>query len=412
MTNQELELIMMGSKVLKWVGALGLTLTGSAGALAASDPVKVGVLTDLSGPYAAITGKGSVAAARMATEDFGGSVLGKPIELVAADHQGKPDVGASIARQWYEAHGVDAIFDGAGSSVALAVLEIARARNKIVAFSGVISPDVAGKLCGETISSWAWDTHSMVATSVESLMRLGGKRVFFISLDSNAGRALEGEATKIVQAAGGTVLGSVKHPLNTPDFSSFLLQAQAAHPDVLVLANAGKDTVNAIKQAGEFGLTSGAKPIFVAGLLAMINDVDALGLAAAHGVVVAESFYWDLDEATRAWNRRFHEQTGAAANMLQAAVYSSVLHYLKAVQNVETQDGRKVAAAMKASPINDFYSHDVLLRADGRAVRDFYLFKVKTPEQSKQRWDAYEVLNKLPGAQAFPAAASECPLMR
>ena len=393
------------------VAALLLSAAGSSSASAASDHVKIGVLTDLSGPYAAITGKGSVAAAQIAVEDFGGSVLGKPVEIVVGDHQQKPDIGAAMAREWYDAGGVDAIFDGAGSSVALAILDIAKARDKVVAFSGVVSPDVTGKLCGPTVSSWAWDTHAMVATSLESMMRLGGKRVFFVTLDSGTGRALEEEATRIIVANGGAVLGSVKHPINTADFSSFLLQAQAAQPDVIVLANAGNDTVNAIKQAGEFGLTSGPKPIAVAGLLALINDVNALGLGVAHGVVVSESFYWDADEATRAWNRRFQARTGTAANMLQAAVYSSVLHYLKAVQQTGTQDGKAVSEAMKAAPINDMYSHDVQLRADGRAVRDFYLFKVKTASESRQPWDDYELVSRLPGAEAFPAS-SACPLMR
>jgi branched-chain amino acid transport system substrate-binding protein len=403
---------MIRSTVLGWVSAVVLSVAGGSGAVAASDRVKIGVLTDMSGAYSSITGKGSVVAARLAIEDFGSELLGKPIELVVADHTAKPDVAANLARQWYDNDGVDAIFDGAGSSVAIAILELARSRSKIVAFSGVVSPDVTGKLCGDTISSWAWDTHAMVATSLEPLMRLGGKRVFFVTLDSTVGRLLEGDATQIVRAAGGTILGSVKHPLNAIDFSSFLLQAQAARPDVIVFANAGNDTVNAIKQAGEFGLTYGAKPITVAGLLAMINDVEALGLNVAEGVVVAESFYWDLDEATRTWNRRFQERVGSPANMLQAAVYSSVLHYLKAVKAAGTQDGKVVAAAMRAIPINDFYSHDVVLRADGRAVRDFYLFKVKSPGQSKQRWDTYEVVNKLPGEMAFPAAQSECPLLQ
>jgi branched-chain amino acid transport system substrate-binding protein len=400
------------SSALSWVGAVALIVMETFGATAASDHVKIGILTDMSGAYSAITGKGSAVAARLAIEDFGGELLGKPIELVVADHTAKPDVAANLARQWYDNDGVDAVFDGAGSSVAIAILELARSRNKIVAFSGVVSPDVTGKLCGDTISSWAWDTYAMVATSLEPLMRLGGKRVFFVTLDSTVGRLLEGDATQIVGAAGGTILGSVKHPLNAVDFSSFLLQAQAARPDVIVFANAGNDTVNAIKQAGEFGLTSGAKPITVAGLLAMINDVEALGLNVAHGVVVAESFYWDLDEATRTWNRRFQERVGSPANMLQAGVYSSVLHYLKAVKAAGTQDGKVVAAAMRAMPINDFYSHDVVLRADGRAVRDFYLFKVKTPNQSKQRWDNYEILDKISGAEAFPAARSECPLLK
>jgi branched-chain amino acid transport system substrate-binding protein len=214
---------------------------------AADDRVKIGVLTDMNGPYAAITGKGSVAAAELAIEDFGGKALGKLVELAVADHMQKPDIGASIARKWYDNEGVDAIFDGAGSSVALAILEIAKSRNKIVAFSGVISPDVTGKLCAETISSWAWDTHAMVATSIKSLLKSGGKRFFFLTLDAAAGRALEADATKIIEANGGSVVGSVKHPINTADFSSFLLQAQGAKPDVIVLANAGADAVNSLK---------------------------------------------------------------------------------------------------------------------------------------------------------------------
>jgi branched-chain amino acid transport system substrate-binding protein len=381
-------------------------------AKAADDHVKIGVLTDMNGPYAAITGKGSVAAAELAIEDFGGRALGKPVELVAADHMQKPDVGAGIARKWYDNEGVNAIFDGAGSSVALAILEIARSRNKIVAFSGVISPDVTGKLCGETISSWAWDTHAMVATSIKSLMKSGGKRFFFLTLDAAAGRALQVDATKIIEENGGAVIGSVKHPINTADFSSFLLQAQSAKPDVIVLANAGADTVTSLKQATEFGLTAGPHAIKVAGLLAMINNIEAIGLEFAHGVFVSESFYWDASNETRAWARRFKERTGTAPNMLQAAVYSSVLHYLKAVARIGATDGVSVAAAMKDIPINDMYSKDVHLRADGRAVRDFYLFEVKSRSESKGPWDDYKLLQTVPGDEAFPTAPSACALLR
>jgi branched-chain amino acid transport system substrate-binding protein len=388
------------------------TLFIFANARAADDRVKIGVLTDMNGPYAAITGKGSVAAAELAIEDFGGKALGKPIELVVADHMQKPDIGAAIARKWYDTEGVDAIFDGAGSSVALAILEIAKSRNKIVAFSGVISPDVTGKLCAETISSWAWDTHAMVTTSIKSLMKSGGKRFFFLTLDAAAGRALEADAIKIIEANGGAVVGSVKHPINTADFSSFLLQAQSAKPDVIVLANAGADAVTSLKQATEFGLTSGPSPIKVAALLAMINDIEALGLDFAHGVLVSESFYWDMSDETRAWTNRFKERTGNAPNMLQAAVYSSVFHYLKAVQNVGRTDGALVAKAMKAAPINDMYSKDVKLRADGRAVRDFHLFEVKTKRDSKSPWDDYKLLQTLPGEEAFPPSGSTCPLLK
>ena len=388
------------------------TVSLIANAKAGDDHVKIGVLTDMNGPYAAITGKGSVAAAELAIEDFGGKPLGNSVELVSADHMQKPDIGAGIARKWYDNESIDAIFDGAGSSVALAILEIAKARNKIVAFSGVISPDVTGKLCGETISSWAWDTHAMVATSIKSLMKSGEKRFFFLTLDAAAGRALEVDATKIIEANGGAVIGSVKHPINTADFSSFLLQAQSARPDVIVLANAGADTVTSLKQAAEFGLTTGPDGIKVAGLLAMINDIEALGLEFAHGVFVSESYYWDTSDETRAWAKRFKNRTGAAPNMLQAAVYSSVLHYLKAVARIGKTEGVSVAAAMKDIPINDMYSKDVHLRADGRAVRDFYLFEVKSRSESKGPWDDYKLLQTVPGDQAFPAFPSACALLR
>lgn len=381
----------------------------SAAAAQGLSPLKIGVLTDMSGPYSAIAGKGSVAAARLAVVDFGGTVLGRPIELLVADHGSKPDTAVGITRQWYDVDQVSGVFDGAGSAVALAVLNLAKERNRIMAFAGVISSDVTGKLCGETISSWAWDTHAMVATSMESLMKQRGNKVFFLTLDNAIGQAFERDATRIIMRAGGEVIGSVRHPFNNADFSSYLLQAQAARPKVLVLANAGADTVNSVKQAHEFGLASN---MTVAGLLATINDVDALGLEVAQGLMVSESFYWDMTDATRAWNVRFMALTEAPANMLQAAVYSSVLHYLKAVERAGTDDGKAVAAAMKALPINDFYSKDVLLRADGRAVRDFYLFQVKLPTESKQRWDDYKFVNRLPGAEAFPADGSECPLLR
>ena len=389
--------------------ALAINVTVAYGA---GRPIKIGVLTDMNGPYSAITGKGSVTAAQLAIEDFTALVPERSVELVVADHMQKPDVGSSIARKWYDNEGIDAIFDGAGSSVALAIIDIAKSRKKVAAFSGVISPEVTGASCGETISSWAWDTHAMVATSIDSLIQSGGKRFFFVTLDSNAGRALESDARKIIEANGGLILGTVKHPINTSDFSSFLLQAQASKPDVIVLANAGADTVNAIKQAGEFGLASGPHAIKVAGLLAMINDVEALGLELAHGVVVSESFYWDADDATRAWSKRFADRSGSIPNMLHAAVYSSVLHYLKAVQRAETTDGIPVSFAMKAMPINDMYSHNVQLRADGRAVRDFHLFQVKTKAELRGPGDDYMLLQTLPGEKAFPAANSLCSLMK
>ena len=402
----------MQSRLLLSIIALA-TVSLIANAKAGDDHVKIGVLTDMNGPYAAITGKGSVAAAELAIEDFGGKTLGNSVELVSADHMQKPDIGAGIARKWYDNEGVDAIFDGAGSSVALATLEIARARNKIVAFSGVISPDVTGKLCGETISSWAWDTHAMVATSIKSLMKSGEKRFFFLTLDAAAGRALEVDATRIIEANGGAVIGSVKHPINTADFSSFLLQAQSARPDVIVLANAGADTVTSLKQAAEFGLTTGPDGIKSGRVwLAMINDIEALGLEFAHGVFVSESSLLGHERRNAGSAKRFKNRTGAAPNMLQAAVYSSVLHYLKAVARIGKTEGVSVAAAMKDIPINDMYSKDVHLRADGRAVRDFYLFEVKSRSELKGPWDDYKLLQTVPGDEAFPASPSACALLR
>lgn len=392
---------------------LTVAMTGGGAYAQQSDgTVRIGVLTDLSAAYSSITGKGSAVAARMAVEDFGGKALGRPVEILTGDHQGKADIGANLAREWYDQRNVDAIFDVAGSSVALAVLEIARAKEKIVAFSGVVSPDVTGKLCGEMVSSWAWDTRAMVGTSMKSLLKLGGDSVYFITLDAVAGRDLERDASRIVTASGGRILGSVKHPLNNPDFSAFLLQAQAAKPKVVALANAGNDTVNAIKQAQEFGMMGANSGTMVAGMLSMINDIHALGLDTAQGVVVAESFYWDLTDETRAWNKRFVAAHGSPANMLQAAVYSSVLHYLKGVETAGTDEPHAVTAAMKAMPVNDFYSKNVQLRADGRAVRDFHLFQVKRPQESKGPWDYYKLLGTLPGNEAFPAADSECPLLK
>lgn len=397
------------------LGPLLGILLGAWGAIghsaAGENAITIGVLTDISGTYATITGKGSVVAAQMAIDEFGGKVLGRPIKLVVADHQNKADIGAGIARKWFDAEGVDAIFDVPNSAVALAVVSIAKERGRVVAISGAASADLTGKECTETTSHWAYDTYSIVNGSVKSLLQQGVKDWYFLALDATGGRSQVDLGSKTITAAGGKVLGSVYHPFNTSDFSAFLLQAQRSGAKAIALANAGADTVNSIKQAGEFGLPdSGVK---IVGLIFMINDVHALGLNVARGAVLSESYYWDIDENTRAWNKRFMALHGVPANMLQASVYSAVLHYLKGVQKAGTDEGKAVSAAMKQMRIDDGLLKNVELRADGRVMRDVYIFQVKGATDSKAPWDYYRVLGKLPGSEAFrPISESDCPLIK
>lgn len=382
-----------------------------AHAFAAEDGVKIGVLSDMSGPYASITGDGSVAAAQMAIEDFGGKVLGKPISLVSADHQNKADLGSAIARRWFDVEGVDAIFDVPNSAVALAVAGIADERKKVVAFSGASTATLTGAACKETTSAWAYDTYSLVNSSVKFLLRRGVDTWFFVSLDSEGGRAFETIGTHAIDQLRGKVVGTVRHPINTADFSSFLLQAQASKAKAVALANAGNDAVVSLRQAQEFQLPQGGQTLVA--LILVINDVKALGLSAAQGAVLSESFYWDLDDATRAWNKRFMERHGSPANMVHAAVYSSVLHYLKSVAKAGTVDGRTVAATMKSLPVEDFYTKGAVIRADGRVMRDVYIFRAKAPKDSKGPWDLYEKLGKVDAEDAYlPLDQSPCPLVK
>ncbi|GGC86708.1 ABC transporter substrate-binding protein [Chelatococcus reniformis] len=373
--------------------------------------VKVGVLNDQSGLYADLSGPGSVLAAKMAVEDFGGTVLGKPIEIVAGDHQNKPDVGSAIARKWIDVDKVDAIADVPSSATALGVLSVTRDRNRMLLLSGPALSDFTGKLCAPTTIHWTYDSYAMANGTARALIKQGGDSWFFITADNAGSHSQEKDAVRFVEQGGGKVAGAVRHPLNTLDFSSFLLQAQASKAKVIGLANAGGDTVNAIKQAKEFGITPGQT---LAGLLMFITDVHAIGLTDAQGLVITESFYWNLDDKTRDWSRRFMARHGGKAPTAdQAGVYGAVLHYLKAVQAAGTDESLAVAAKMKELPVNDFWSDNYKIRQDGRLVRDMYLLKVKSPAESKEPWDYYSVLARIPGDEAYrPMAEGGCPLVK
>jgi branched-chain amino acid transport system substrate-binding protein len=365
----------------------------------------------MSGPYASITGPGSVVAAQMAIEDFGGKVLGKPISLLSADHQNKSDLGSGIAKRWYDVEGVDAIFDVPNSAVALAVAGISGERKKIVGFSGASTSTLTGAACQETTSAWAYDTYSLVNGSIKFLARQGTDTWFFVALDSESGKAFETLGTRAIEDLHGKVVGAVRHPINTADFSSFLLQAQASKAKAVALANAGNDTVVSLRQAHEFQLPQSGQTVVA--LILVLNDVKALGLETAQGAILSESFYWDNDDETRAWNKRFMARHGAPANMMQAGVYSAVLHYLKGVAKAGTVEGRAVAAMMKSMAVEDFYTKGAAVRADGRVMRDMYIFRAKSPSESKGPWDLYQKLGKVDAADAYlPLEQSTCPLVK
>nr|WP_246154847.1 ABC transporter substrate-binding protein [Methylobacterium oryzihabitans] len=373
--------------------------------------VRLGFLLDMSGVYADVTGPGSAAAARMAVEDVGGTVLGAPVEVLVADHQNKADVAATTARAWFDTERVDAILDVAASATALAAADIARAKNKIIAFSGPGAVRLTNEACGPTAIHWAYDTYALANATAQATVKAGGTSWFFISADYAFGQDLERDASTVVKATGGTVLGGVRAPLNTADFSSYLLQAQGSGAKVVGLANAGRDTTNAIKQAAEFGLAQGGQKL--AGLLVYINDVHSLGLEATQGMLLTEGFYWDLDEGTRAWSKRFFERVGRMPNMSQAGVYSTVTHYLKAVARAGTDETGAVMAAMRAMPVDDVFARGGRIREDGRMVHDMYLFEVKKPGESTGPWDLYKRVATIPGEQAFqPLSASRCPLVK
>ena len=383
----------------------------SASAEISGDVVKLGVLNDMSSLYADLSGAGSVEAARMAIADFGGSVNGKKIELISADHQNKPDVGSAIATQWFDNDGVDAIVDVPTSSVALAVQQIARTKGKLFLISGAAASDLTGKACSPTSVHWTYDTVALANGTGAALVKAGGDTWFFITADYAFGHALERDTARVVEANGGKVLGKVRAPLNTADFSSFLLQAQGSKAKIIGLANAGGDTINSIKQAGEFGIVEGGQKL--AGLLVFITDIHSLGLQAAHGLQLTEAFYWDQNDATRAWSKRFFDKIGREPSMVQAGVYGAVTHYLNAIKATNSDDGLTVVKQMKATPINDFMTKNGKIREDGTLVRDMYLFEVKAPAESKGPWDYYTQIAVISGEDAFKLPGpNECPLVK
>jgi branched-chain amino acid transport system substrate-binding protein len=393
-------------------GVLASVLLIAAGAAdAQSKPLKLGGILDMSGLYADITGAGSEMAAKMAVEDFGGEVLGRKIEIIAADHLNKADLAANIARDMLDNQGVEMIFDVAASATALAAGEIAKARNKIIMFSGPGSIRLSNEACGPYTVHYVFDTFAQANVTGLAAVKAGLDTWFFLTADYAFGQDLEKDTTNVVLKSGGKVLGSVRHPLNTSDFSSYLLQAQSSKAKVVGLANAGGDTINAIKQASEFGLTKGGQKL--SPLLAFVTDIDSVGLETAQGLLLAEAFYWDLNDDTRAFSKRFMERTKRVPTSAQAGVYSSVMHYLKAVKAADTTDAAAVIKIMKATPINDMFAKNGKIREDGRMVHDMYLFEVKKPSESKARWDDYKLLATIPGNEAFQSLElSRCPLVK
>ena len=381
----------------------------AARAQVSDDVVRIGVLNDQSGLYADLGGPGSVTAARMAVEDAGGAVLGKPVEIVFADHQNKSDIGAALARQWFDVGKVDMAIGFDNSSVALAVEQLAAERNRIAIAGAVGSTAFTGKACTANEASWIYDSYALTTSLAKSTVAEGRDTWFFITVDYAFGHSLEADATAAVQAAGGKVLGSVRHPLNTSDFSSYLLQAQASGAKVVAFANGGGDMVNAVKQANEFGLTKNQSMV---ALLIFISDVHSMELKAAQGLKFVTAFYWDRDAESRAWSKRFFEKQGRMPTMAQAGVYSAVRHYLIAIAAAGTDEAKAVMAKMRAIPVNDFYVKNGQLREDGRLVHDMYFSQVKTPSESTKPWDYYNMLGVIPGVQAFrPLVEGGCPLV-
>lgn len=386
--------------------------TATARAQVSDDVVKIGVMNDQSGVYEDITGMKAVEAAKMAVEDFGGTVLGKRIEIVTANHQNKTDIATGIARKWIETEHVDAIADVTGSGIALAVNELLRDKNRVMIVSSAATSDLTGKACSPTTVQFSYDTYALAKSTGTETLKQGGDTWFFITADYAFGHALERDTSKFVEQGGGKVLGSVKAPLGTTDYSSFLLQAQSSKAKIVGLATAGGDTITAIKQAAEFGIQRGGQRL--GGLLIYINDVEALGLQTAQGLVLTTSFYWDLNDETRAWTKRFLERTGGKRppNMLQTGLYSGVLQYLKAVKAAGTDDAKAVSAKMRELPVNDFYNKNVIIRKDGRVLHDMYLVQVKSPQESKGQFDDYKILSKLAGKDAYrPENEGGCPFV-
>jgi branched-chain amino acid transport system substrate-binding protein len=398
-------------RVVAGIFAVALAMSSASALAQGKPPLKLGGILDMSGLYADITGPGSEMAAKMAVEDFGGEVLGRRIEIVAADHLNKADLAASIARDMLDNQGVEMLFDVAASATALAALEVSKARGKITMFNGPGSIRLSNEACGPYTVHYVFDTFAQANVTGLAAVKQGLDSWFFLTADYAFGQDLEKDTTNVVLKSGGKVLGTVRHPLNTSDFSSYLLQAQASKAKVIGLANAGGDTINAIKQAAEFGLMkSGQK---VSPLLAFITDIDSVGLETAQGLLLSEAFYWDLNDETRAFSKRFQERIKRVPSAVQAGTYSSVTHYLKAVKAAGTTDAAAVMKIMKDTPVNDMFAKNGRIREDGRMVHDMYLFEVKKPSESKGRWDDYKLLATIPGNEAFQSLElSRCPLVK
>jgi len=393
------------------VSALALLFLWATGARAqiSDNVVKIGVLNDQSGLYADLGGPGSVTAARMAVEDAGGSVLGKPVEIVVADHQNKADVGVAIARRWFEDENVDMAIGFDNSAVALAVEQLAASHNRVAIAGAVGSTAFTGKSCTPNEASWVYDSYALTTSLAKSIVGEGRDTWFFITVDYAFGHSMEADAAAAVKAAGGKVLGSVRHPLNTSDFSSYLLQAQASGAKVIAFANGGGDMINAVKQANEFGLTKNQS---IVTLLIFISDVHSMELRSAQGLKFVTAFYWDRDDESRAWSKRFFDRQGRMPTMAQASVYSAIRHYIAAIAAAGTDEAKAVMAEMRELPVNDFYVREGHLREDGRLVHNMYFAQVKTPSESTGPWDYYKILSVIPGDQAFrPLAEGGCPLI-
>ncbi|HZB54165.1 MAG TPA: ABC transporter substrate-binding protein [Reyranella sp.] len=383
----------------------------SVSAVAQNNAVKIGVLDDMSGPYAENTGPGDVASVRFAIADFGGSVLGKPIELVTADFQSKVDVGVGIAKRWYDDENVDMILGIPNSAIALALVRIAQEKNRIVMPTAAATSELTGKACTGHSIHWIYDTYGQTKTIVNAISKMGGDNSwFFVTVDYAFGLAVENDATTFIKAAGGKVAGSVRHPLNTADFSSYLLQAQASKAQGLMFANGGNDIINGIKQAAEFGLAK--QGMKISAPLAQFPDVKGVGLKVAQGLLISSPFYWDMTPEARAFTDRFTKVIGRPPSFIQAGTYGAVLHYLKAVQAAGTDEAKAVMAKMKELPINDFMTKNGQVREDGRVIRDMYLMQAKTPEESKSEWDLVKMVATVPGNEAFrPLNEGGCPLV-
>jgi branched-chain amino acid transport system substrate-binding protein len=391
--------------------ALSLTMGGAALAQQSDAPLKIGVLADFSSVYSDIGGQGNVEATKIAIEEFGGSMFGKPIEMISADAQNKPDVAAALARKWYGNDSVDMIIDLPTSATALAAMEMSKQFEKIMIITDAASSDITGKSCSPYTAHWTYDTYGNAQTVGSAIVKQGGDSWFFITADYLFGHSIERDVSAVVKAAGGKILGSARHPLNNADFSSFLLQAQASKAKIVGLANGGGDTINTIKQAAEFGIVAGGQKL--AGIVMFISDIHSLGLKMAQGLIITEAYYWDQNDRTRAFGKKFFERMKRMPTMNQAATYSATLHYLKAVKAAGTRETKTVLAKMREMPVRDAFTDNGYLREDGRMVHSMLLLEVKKPEESKYPWDYYKILAEVPGDQVFrPMKDGGCPLIK